>query len=244
MQGGLIQQMQNKEKQSDNAHKDKEKHDTNIDAKFEAFSANILSKVTEIMDKKIGEITKASPTGSSTAEIPPPVTWSSVVSQSSDMKTAMRAARNEDKIEESEKQRRANNIILHGAEEIGDSPDDIKKADAGYIKEIFTKIGAKVAPTSITRLGAPREDGKRPIKLVMKSKEDKEMVMNNLGKLKNTERYFGKISLKDDYTSNEREQIRLLTTEAAKKQDENPERVFRVRGDSKNGWRIVSFPKK
>ena len=68
--------------------------------------------------------------------------------------------------------------------------------------------------------------------------------MKNLGKLKNTERYFGKISLKDDYTSNERDQIRLLTNEAAKKRTENPERDFRVRGDSKNGWRIVSFPKK
>ena len=160
------------------------------------------------------------------------------------MQTVMRTARNNEKIEEGEKERRANNIILHGAEEIGDTPDDIKKADTGYIKEIFAKIGAEVEPSSIVRLGAPKEDGYRPIKLVMKSKEDKEMVMNNLGKLKNTERFFGKISLKDDHTINEREQIRMLTTEAAKKRDENPDRDFRVRGDSKNGWRIVSFPKR
>lgn len=156
----------------------------------------------------------------------------------------MRTARNNEKIEEGEKERRANNIILHGAEEIGDTPDDIKKADTGYIKEIFAKIGAEVEPSSIVRLGAPKEDRYRPINLVMKSKEDKEMVTNNLGKLKNTERFFGKISLKDDHTINEREQIRMLTTEAAKKRDENPDRDFRVRGDSKNGWRIVSFLKK
>ena len=68
--------------------------------------------------------------------------------------------------------------------------------------------------------------------------------MSNLGKLKSTERFFGKISLKDDYTTYEREQIRMLTTEAAKKREENTDRDFRVRGDSKNGWRIVSFLKK
>ena len=216
----------------------------NIDTKFEAFSANIISKVTEIMDMKIAEITKASPINHANIGTPPTVTWSSVVSQSSDMETVMRAARNNEKIEESEKQRRANNIILHGAEEIGDTPNEIKEADTGYIKEILSKIGAKCDPSSITRLGAPREDGMRPIKLVMRSIADKETVMKNVRKLKNTERYFGKISLKDDHTSNEREQIRILTNEAAKKRDENPDRDFRVRGDSKNGWRIVSFLKK
>ena len=78
----------------------------------------------------------------------------------------------------------------------------------------------------------------------MKSTEDKQKVMSNLGRLKNTERYFDRISFKDDYTSNEREQIRTLTNEAKKKSEESQERDFRVRGDSKNGWRIVSFPKK
>ena len=91
----------------------------------------------------------------------------------------MREARNDEKIEESEKQRRANDIIIHGADEIGASPDEIKKADDGYIKEIFAKIGVAVTPTTIARLGTPRENGKRPIKLAMKSKEDKEKVMPN-----------------------------------------------------------------
>ena len=64
------------------------------------------------------------------------------------------------------------------------------------------------------RLGEAKkenEPGRRPIKIVMKSKEDKDKVMKNLGRLKGTERYFGKISVKDDYTTNEREQIRMLT---------------------------------
>lgn len=216
-----------------------------IESTLKVFSSDILTKVTEMMDAKLS-VLKLKPNNESREnENPTPgVTWSNVVSQSSNMKTVMRAARNEEKIEESEKLRRANNIIIHGAEEIGKTPEEIKQADDGYIKEIFTKIGTKVSPTSISRLGAPKEDGNRPIKLVMKTKEDKDKVMSNLGRLKNTERYFGKISLKDDYTASEREQIRLLTVEASKKRAEKPERDFRVRGDAKNGWRIVSFPRK
>ena len=246
MQGGVIQKMQVKENHEDAAAPDgSKKENVDIDAKLEAFSANILSKVTEIMDKKIGEISTSKPVSpSSENESALPPTWSNVVSQSSNIKTVMRAAKNDEKIEESEKLRRANNIIIHGAEEIGGTPEEIKKADEGYIKEIFAKIGVETSPTLITRLGAHKENGSRPIKLVMKTKEDKEKVMSNLGKLKNTERYFGKISLKDDYTANEREQIKMLTDEAKKKRDENPERDFRVRGDAKNGWRIVSFQKK
>ena len=105
-------------------------------------------------------------------------------------------------------------------------------------------MGVDTVPVSITRLGMAKENSKRPIKLIMKSTDDKQKVMSNLGRLKNTERYFGRISFKDDYTSNEREQIRTLTNEAKKKSEESQERDFRVQGDSKNGWRIVSFPKK
>ena len=68
--------------------------------------------------------------------------------------------------------------------------------------------------------------------------------MKSLGRLKGTERYFGKISVKDDYTSNEREQIRKLTDQANEKSESSSDRTYKVRGNSKNGWRIVSFPKK
>ena len=84
----------------------------------------------------------------------------------------------------------------------------------------------------------------RPLKIVLKSAAEKANVMKNLGRLKGTERYFGKISVKDDYTTSEREEIRLLTERAKKETAENPEKVFKVRGNSKNGWRVVSFQKK
>ena len=156
----------------------------------------------------------------------------------------MRDARNEEKIEEGEKQRRAKNIIIHGAEEIGLNPEEIKKEDAQYVKQIFQKLGTTCEPVMITRLGEPNESKSRPLKLVMKTGEDKTMVMRNLGRLKGTERYFGKISVKDDYTTMEREEIKLLSERAKKLNNENPEKIFKVRGNSKNGWKVMSFPKK
>ena len=153
----------------------------------------------------------------------------------------MHEIRNEEKLEENEKTKRASNIIIHGAQEIGDTPNDINEGDSGYIKEIFTKLGVGVAPSSIIRLGESKDSKCRPMKIVIKTKEDKDKVMANLGRLKGTERYFGKISVKDDYTSNERNQIRKLTEEAKKLSEENQEKVFKVRGNQKNGWRVVSF---
>ena len=57
------------------------------------------------------------------------VTWSNIVSQEQNITTMMRDARNDEKIEESEKERRSKNLIIHGAEEIGLSPEEIKSED-------------------------------------------------------------------------------------------------------------------
>ena len=156
----------------------------------------------------------------------------------------MREAKNDEKVEENEREKRSRNIIIHGAEEVGDSPEEIKKEDAQYISEILNKIGSPVKPNIITRLGEKSIDKNRPIKIVLKCKADKDSVMKNLGRLKGTERFFGKISVKDDYTTQERENIRQLTGRAKMQSNENPDRIFKVRGDSKNGWKVVSFLRK
>ena len=105
----------------------------------------------------------------------------------------------------------------------------------------------KVGPTSeavlITSLDVRNESKSRPIKIVMKTVADKEKVMKNLGRLKETEQLFGKISVKDDYTAQEREEIRLLTEKAKQQSTGNEDRIFKVRGSSKHGWKVVSFPR-
>ena len=214
----------------------------NIDTKLENFSVKLLAKVGEIIDERLKlpsmpETESDGNVGTGTS------TWSSVVSRPQTIKSLMHEARNEAKIEETEKSKRACNIIIHGAEEVGSTSEEIKEEDTGYVKEILMKIGVSITPSSITRLGEGNESKKRPLKIVMKNKDEKEKIMKNLHLLKGTERYFGKISVKDDYTSNERDQIRQLNDKAKRLCIDNPEKVFKVRGNSKNGWRIVSFPK-
>ena len=196
-------------------------------------SKSFNESVTKLLDDKLGAIT---------AKSPPELT--NKLDPSKNLKTVMIDARNDEKLEVSEKQKRACNFVIHGAEEVGESSEQIKKEDEGYIKEILTKLGVEAVPISITRLGENNEARSRPIKITMKTIGDQEKVMKNLKRLKGSENKFGKISVKEDYTTNERDQIRRLNVQAKKLNDENPEKIFKVRGDSKNGWRVISFLKR
>ena len=220
--------------------------------------SDISSHIKEIIDSKFLESSKDISTlnenlikvqrpiieNDDSDQLPKDSLWSTVVSKPKNIKILMREAKNDERVEEHEREKRSKNIIIHGAEEVGESPEEIKNEDAQYISEILNKIGSPVEPTLVTRLGKKSEGRSRPIKVVLKNKADKNIIMKNLVHLKGTERYFGKISVKDDYTTQERENIRLLTETAKAQSIENPTRVFKVRGDSKNGWKVVSFPRK
>ena len=64
--------------------------------------------------------------------------------------------------------------------------------------------------------------------------------MGNLKYLKGSED-FGKIRVNDDYTNGKRDLIRQWVKEAEKKSAVDANKVYRVRGDPKNGLRLVSF---
>lgn len=161
-----------------------------------------------------------------------------------EVKQMMIDAKNEDKVEENEQERRASNFIIHGADEIGDNNEELKANDTQYISEILKKIGVTSKPVSVGRVGTPNETKNRTMKIVMKTKNDQVKVMNNLGKLKGTEEQFGKIRITHDYTNKERELIKMKVKEAEEKSTGDTERVYRVRGDPKNGLRLVAFPRK
>ena len=99
------------------------------------------------------------------------------------------------------------------------------------IKSFLHTVGTTSEPESFTRLGKPNERKKRTLKVVMKTKQEKEEVLANLKLLKGT----------DDYTSHEREQIKSWVKIAAEKSKEDSDKVYKVRGDPKNGLRLVSF---
>ena len=82
-------------------------------------------------------------------------------------------SKNNDKVEESEQEKRARNFVIHGADEYGNTPEKIKKLDTDYVIDILSHLGISQKPESVTRLGNPDDSKKRPVKVVMKTKEDK-----------------------------------------------------------------------
>ena len=77
------------------------------------------------------------------------------------------------------------------------------------------------------------------MKVIMNTKEEKEKVTSNLSKLKGTDDYFGRISITEDYTQTEREQISAWNDKAKAKSAQDADFVYKVRGDPKNGLRLI-----
>ena len=157
---------------------------------------------------------------------------------------AIRQVKNDDKLEELEIEKRAKNIIIHGAAEVGNNQEEVKAEDKTYVLSILNKLGISVEPSEISRLGKPDDNKMRPLKISLLSKDDKLAVMNNLNQLKGTVDEFGKISIKDDYTQSEREEIRQWVKKAQQKTAEDPDKTYRVRGDPKNGLKLIWFAKR
>ena len=65
-----------------------------------------------------------------------------------------------------------------------------------------------------------------------------------MNKLKGTQDDLGKISITEDYTTNEREEIRRWVKKAEKMSAEDPEKIYKVRGDPKNGMKLIWFARK
>ena len=103
-------------------------------------------------------------------------------------------SKNSEKVEENEQERHSKNFIIHRAEEFGNTPERIKKLDHDYVLDILKHIGKSQTPESVVRLGNPKPSKMRPIKVQMKTKDDKINVMKYLKKLKGTVDEFGKIS--------------------------------------------------
>ena len=216
--------------------------------KLEEVRTTMVSKVKITIDEKLTTVDNKMATinpGNEIIEVGTSgSTFSKVLQLPTEVKQIMQDAKNEEKVQEKEQEGRAKNFIIHGADEVGNNIDEIKVNDIEYIAQILMKIGTNSKPESIARLGKPNETNKRTMKIVMNTRQDKERVMANLNKLKDTEEEFGKIRITDDYTNTEREQIRMWVKKAEEKSSSDTKRVYRVRGDPKNGLRLVSFLRK
>ena len=173
-----------------------------------------------------------------------PKTYAAALEVTANFRKIMDEAKEDEKVEEQEKERRCKNLIIHGADEKGVNNDEIKQKDKEYIARFLDKIGVSNQPESIIRLGKQNETNKRTMKIVIKTKEDKERVMVNLNKLKGAEEEFGRISVTEDLTIRERNLVKQWVKKADEKSTEDPNYVYKVCGDSKNGYRLMRFLRK
>ena len=223
-----------------------------IDSKFQQFSATILDKVTQIIDDKLSHVGDQFQT---IATIPEKLnenykTFKDVLSQNiptqheiSNIKELMVEERNEQLVQERERKLRAANIIIHGVNEAPDS-QATELDDQEYVTALFQRIGVYTEPENVTRLGKSEESKTRPLKVKLKTETEKELVMARLPNLKNAEDRFRKIRVTDDYTIQEREEIKKWVLKAKEKNvNEKGNFTWRARGTPKNGMRLARFVK-
>ena len=89
----------------------------------------------------------------------------------------------------------------------------------------------------IRRLGRRKDDKTKPLKISMTTLNEKQLIMSNLRKLKNATDTYRRISITDDYTFEERQEVRKKVIEAKNKTEAEGEGnyVWKVRGTPKNG---------
>ena len=114
-----------------------------------------------------------------------------------------------------------------------------------FIDSFLKIIGIPSHPLKIIRLGKRNDNNTRPVKLVMNSSAEKIQVMSRHCNLKNADEIYRKLSIRDDYTIEEREEIREWVNKAEQRNKiENTQSyVWKVRGSPKNGFRLVKITK-
>ena len=138
------------------------------------------------------------------------------------------------------------NIMIHGIPE-----NENEESDKEYIASFLQVLGTNVVPESATRLGrsennsteTSRKKKSRPLKLSMKTVADKDQIMRRLSNLKNAEEKYKKVSVKDDYTLEEREIIKEWQTMANERNKAENTQQWKCRGNPKNGMRLVKIKK-
>ena len=98
--------------------------------------------------------------------------------------------------------------------------------------------------TKITRLGKKMENTTCTQKMGMNAIQEVETVMANLSRPKGSSNEFGKISPTEDYTKNERKDIKRYVAEAKEQAEDDPNYIYKIRGTPKNGLRLANFAMK
>lgn len=161
----------------------------------------------------------------------------------STIENAIRDSINNELVQDSQRTKREKNIIIHGIAENKGTEEEKEDFDKEFIASFLRIIGAYVNPAHITRLGKPSEGKIRPVKLVMNTREDKVLIMSRLINLKNADDQYRRVSVKDDYTLEERELIKKWLKKADEKNKLENTTDWKIRGTPKSGLRLIKITK-
>ena len=161
----------------------------------------------------------------------------------SNFESIIKTTKNNELVQEKEREKRSANLIVYGIKEVSDDQGELRDHDNNFIPSFLETIGVSMRPKHVSRLGKTNEKKLRPVKLVMDSSADKESVMSRLGNLKNADIIYRSLSVRDDYTIEERELIKDYVKKADDKNKEENTQQWKVRGTPKNGLRLVKITK-
>ena len=193
------------------------------DAKGANNEGSGTAKIEELINKRFDNIDRSidAMIEQKLAAVFPPATSASSnpgetkKSFSTALTTAFRNSKNEAVVQEKEREKRSTNLIIYG---IGESSEgDPKEHDKTFVASLLEKIGVAQRPKQLFRLGAQADGKTRPVKLIMETEADKDTIMARLGNLKNAEDAYRKVSIRDDYTVEEREMVREYVKKAEAK---------------------------
>ena len=135
-----------------------------------------------------------------------------------DFKMVLKEAMSEQKKEDEEKSKRESNIIIYRAPE---SKHVDTKMRIDHDRQFFNQLCNSVLEigeletVEVTRLGKKTNpDDARPLRIKLNNKLDKLKLFDSLGKLRVADTPFKSLSIADDMTQREREEVKKLVTEA------------------------------
>ena len=226
-----------------------------IENKLEDMIHNKLSEGMRTIDKKLNDVVTSNKTYAEKVKesvIGCPNQHSTTVNSpnnaENDFRAIMKDARNEELVQEQERKERSRNLIIHGVPELKEENDSIKKKshDEEFVTIFLTKIDIALKPLAIHRIGKP-SNRDRPIKVIMNNEQEQINIMRNPPKLKDADEQFKKLRITDDFTIEEREEIRKWVQKAELKNNEEGENkryIWCVRGTPKNGLSLVKITRK
>ena len=214
--------------------------DVNIEELINKRFDKIDRNIDELIEKKLAGCTASAASTATFASVTAATT--STATDGKDLASALKRSRNAELIETQERQKRENNIIIYGiGETLASENVPLNVQDKEFISSLLETIEADVTPKLIIRLGQANDQTNRPVKVVLNTTADKRKIMTNLNKLKNAEQTYRFLSVRDDYTIEERELIKSFTEEAKRKNLEGNTNVWKVRGTPKNGLHVVKI---